>query len=216
MHSHRSFPVSIRAILFLLALSIAATACDDTSLSTGQTKWIIKPGAMSLAVLVSDYLSYSFEMAALDYYPTCDGCDDAGLPFSIRLRAPYDFGDITFEYTATGDTLFYGTIIWLGTGGIGYPREFTPAGEFESAADPPEDPASIEYFNITPQMDDEIFKARADSAWQEVRDLDIVGEFAKGQYRAGIYLYAPAVGVFDPGAARWIIFLERQKPLPMQ
>jgi hypothetical protein len=215
MHSRRLSP-RLPLFLFIAALLcvISMTACDDTSVSAGSTTWLIKPGSMSLAILVSDYLSYTFEEGTLDHYPDCGHCDDDGLPFSIRFNSPGDFGDITFHYTETGDTLFHGTIVWLGTGRIEFPASFTPAGEFEAAGVPPGDPLSIEYFNISPQLDEETFKAQATLAWNRVKDLDIVGEFAKGEYRVGIYLYAPAVGVFVPDLAKWIVFLHRQKHLP--
>lgn len=215
MCSRRIVSGCAHILLTLILAAVFVSACDDTSVSVGSTRWSIKPGAMSLAVLVSDYLTYTFEKGTLDRYPLCDGCDDAGLPFTVRFRPPGDFGDITFRYTATGDTIFYGSIIWLGRGDIEYPREFMPASEFENAAALPDDPLSVEYFNIVPELDEELFKAQADSAWNRVKELDIVGEFAKGGYRVGIYLYAPAVGLFDPQAAKWIIFLHRQKPVPL-
>lgn len=215
MCSHHPFRGLARGLLHLILIAAIVPACDDTSVSAGNTRWIIKPGAMSLAVLVCDYLSNTFEEAALDYYPACDGCDSAGLPFSVRFNPPGDFGDISFQYTAGGDTLFAGTIIWLGAGQITYPGDFFPASEFETAAVPARDPMSVEYFNIYPKLNEETFETQADFSWNRVKDLDIVAEFAKDDYRVGIYLYAPSVGVFNPELAKWIIFLHRQKQIPV-
>lgn len=216
MSPHRSISRFFRSgCAVLLLLAVMATGCDETTMSAGSTRWIIRPGTMSLAILVSDYSSGTFERGTIDYYPACDGCDDDTLPVTIRYNPPGDFGDITFEYSATGDTLFHGTIIWMGTGGMEYPREFIPADEFESLPDTPPAPLSIEYFNIAPAFEEETFKQQATLAWNRVRNLDIVNEFAQGEYRVGIYLYAPAVGLFNPEAAKWIIFLHAQKRIPL-
>ena len=165
---------------------------------------------MNLAVLVSDYLTYEFEKGALNYYRQCDGCDTDSLPFEVFYRPPGDFGDIMFSYTETGDTVFFGTIIWMGVGELTYPDNFLPSGRFGRLADAVRDPVSIEYFRIDDPLDGRPeYEARADSAWANLKGLDIVLDFAASDYRVGIYLYPPSVGAFDPSEAKWIVFLYR-------
>lgn len=205
---------------FACLASAVIFGCNSGTTSPGagnNARWTLSPDSMNLAVLVSDYLSFEFEMGTLDYYPPCVSCDENGLPFNMIYHATGDFGDVTFEYTVTKDTLFYGTVIWMGHGAIGYPLEFHDAGEFERLADSPKDPLSVEYFWEYPPTYEEEFKAKADTAWQHVKTLDIVAEFAKAEYRVGIYMYPPVQGVFDPNAAKWIIFLYRgrQSTLPL-
>jgi hypothetical protein len=166
---------------------------------------------MNLAVLALDYLTYEFEEGALNYYPQCSGCDADSLPFEVTFNSPSDFGDITFEYTETGDTLFFGTIIWLGTGELLQPDNFLPAGRYGELSAAAGEPVRKEYFNIYPQMDPAEFAARADTAWAIVNRLDIAWDFAMEDYRAGFYMYAPSVGAFNPNAAKWIVFLYRGK-----
>lgn len=161
-------------------------------------------------MLITRYLTYEFEGAALDYYPQCDACDADSLPFRIDYRMALDFGSVTFTYTETGDTLFLGTIIWLGRGEIAYPDSILSPDRFGRLAAKAPDPTQREYFHQYSQLDEAEFKARADTAWAHVNRLDIVRDFADGEYRAGYYLYTPAVGPFDPSAARWIIFLYRK------
>jgi hypothetical protein len=99
----------------------------------------------------------------------------------------------------------------MGMGAIGCPDDFlsyTRFGKLESGA---RDPISFEYFNVYPSMDQSEFEARADTAWANVERLDIVWDFAMDDYRVGIYLYPPSVGVFDPSSAKWIVFLYRGK-----
>jgi hypothetical protein len=166
---------------------------------------------MNLAVLVLDYLTYEFEEGALNYYPPCNTCDSDSLPFEVVFRPPGDFGSITFRYTETGDTLLYGSIIWLGTGALAYPGDFLPAGRFGKLPDAAGEPVRKEYFNIYPLLDPAEFEAKADTAWASVNRLDIAWDFAMRDYRAGFYMYAPSVGAFNPSAAKWIVFLYRGK-----
>ena len=205
----------MRQVLFCSILILVSGfwfGCSDDSTgpcNCGDPRWPLDDDSMNLAVLVSDFTSYDFEEGALNFYKLCSGCDADGLPFDVIYKPPGDFGDITFRYTETSDTLFYGTIVWLGHGGIGYPEVFFGKEQFERVSALSRKPLSIEYFNILPQYDDDTYKAMADSAWTSVKTLDLVDEFAKKSYRVGIYMYAPAVGVFDPSAAKWIIFVYR-------
>jgi hypothetical protein len=166
---------------------------------------------MNFAVLVTEYLTYEFEKGSLKYYASCETCDRGGLPLEHRLHPPHDFGSIAFTYTETGDTLLFGSIIWMGTGALALPDSFFPADQCEELETAARDPMSKEYYNLYPVLDRPEFEARADTAWAHVKRLDIVWDFASGDYRVGFYMYAPTVGRFDPAAARWIIFLYRGK-----
>jgi hypothetical protein len=164
---------------------------------------------MNLAVLLADYLSYEFEGGHLSFYPPCESCDADSLPFRIIFNDTWDFANIAFLYTETGDTLFYATIIWHGQGEIYVPGAFMPVDSFETKTLPSKEPLSIQYFSIYPDMPESTFHQKADSAWTGVKDLDIVHDFAREDYRVGIYLYPPSVGVFDPEVAQWVVFLYR-------
>jgi len=61
------------------------------------------------------------------------------------------------------------------------------------------------------EIEDSVFRQKADSAWLSVKKLLILNSFnAQGSvFRVGLYLYAPAVGMFVPEVAKWIIFLYR-------
>ena len=47
---------------------------------------------------------------------------------------------------------------------------------------------------------------QTDLAWSEVSKLQIVQLFALQDYDVLCYLYAPTVGLFDPGPAKWLFF----------
>jgi hypothetical protein len=173
---------------------------------SGQTQWELKSDSLNLAVLVLDYQTYAFEQGHFSVHPLCDSCDIDSLPFNIQYHSPGDFGDITFFYNHTGDTLFSGTIIWMGGGKINYPDSFISGSVFEIDSTPAPSPASLQHY----YFDMPVFsQGQADSVWEQVRYLRILKEFAVYPYRAGIYLYPPAVGAFDPSQAKWIVFVLR-------
>jgi hypothetical protein len=164
---------------------------------------------MNLAVLVTDYLTYEFESGALNYYPKCDTCDSDSLPFLVDIVPPGDFGSVAFTYTETGDTLFFGTMIWLGRGELVHPDNVLSGDRFGELSESARDPSDWEYFDQWSSLDKAEFEAKADTAWAYVKRLDIVWDFAARDYRVGVYLYTPAVGPVVPAEARWIIFLYR-------
>lgn len=164
---------------------------------------------MNLAVLIADYLTYDFVGGVLDHFPRCDACDADSLPFVVEYVPPGDFGSVAVTYTHTGDTLFYGTIVWAGTGGLVRPDSLLPADEFRRYGGAPAPPVTRRYYHEISFLQPDDFVAKADSAWEAVAPLDIVWDFAEKSYRVGILLYTPSLGVFNPSQARWIILLYR-------
>jgi hypothetical protein len=61
------------------------------------------------------------------------------------------------------------------------------------------------------EIEDSVFRQKADSAWLSVKKLVILNSFNElgSVFRIGLYLYAPAVGMFNPEVAKWIVFLYR-------
>ena len=207
-----SFKTSV-AILCTVMLSF--TACDEDSVSPPPEKeptWWLEPDSMNVGILVLDYVTYEFKGGRVDHFALCDTCDRDSLPFQVSYNPPVDFGDITFTYTHTGDTILYATTVWNGWGKIEYPEEFLPPSEFHQLPWRFAPPINFEYFYNDGKTDP---LAAADTAWSRIASMDIVGEFAKSDYRVGIYQYgsssAPILREYD----RWVIFLYRgQIPAP--
>ena len=71
----------MRTLLAAVAVTVigaAAFGCGDDSTCPGggeEDRWSLDLDSMTLAVRVSDYLTYEFEMGTLDYYPPCASCD---------------------------------------------------------------------------------------------------------------------------------------------
>ncbi len=168
---------------------------------------IIRLDYINLAVLVVDYDTYQYEGGNMAYY-TCPDCTNDSLPFAIDYNEPGDFGDIAFKLSPTDDTVFFASIIWMGHGQIYHPDTFTTDSPFTYYEYPVESTPDIQYYHMDGQtLEDENLIAQADSAWNIIDSLEITNYFADYEYSAGIYLYPPAVGAFDPAAAKWIIFL---------
>ncbi|MBI9035558.1 MAG: T9SS type A sorting domain-containing protein [Bacteroidales bacterium] len=170
----------------------------------------IKEDSMNLAIFVLDFQSYDFIEANVHHYALCDSCDSYGLPFSDEFIEPMDFGSILFKYTYNNDTLFYASIVWAGAGYISYPGQFHPATSYESTNNHipiHEDAQYYDYWLIPSYCSLEEYRQKADSAWRSIDSLLIVNEFADYSYRLGFYAYTPEVGIFNPGSAKWIVFL---------
>jgi hypothetical protein len=176
---------------------------------------LIKRDSMNLAVLVLDFLTYTFEKGNISYFPLCKDCDLDSLPFRTAYQPPGDFGSIRFFYQEKDQLLFGAGIIWMGTGSIFQPLEFLKAEEFPKSPNAIEKPSHPQYFDftLTPSIySGKDYIARADSAWASVKSLAIVNEFASRPYRVGFYAWPPSLGVFCPSCAKWIIFLYSGNP----
>jgi Secretion system C-terminal sorting domain len=195
-----------RLVLFLLLIFLCNSIYP-------QSKWQIKKDSLNFAILVSNYQTYNFEEGKLSYYTAFDSVANK-IPMKYYYETPVDYGRMYFLYDKTNDTLFSGGIQWQGKGQITYPKMFLPAdssGVLQTTITPPQ---SIEYyFNLIPELDSAEYKMKADSAWLNVNNLDIVNEFAKYSYRVGLCLYTPGIGVpidngvSDTVGAKWVIFL---------
>ena len=161
----------------------------------------------NVAVLIVDYDNPQFEGGSLIHYAPCPLCSDTSLPFEVLFDPPGDFGGITFTLGAGGDTVFDATIIWMGTGTIQYPGTFYNGYPFTYDTFPVLMP-ELEYYSLYGSAtNDSAFIALANQAWDLVDSLEITQMFANLNYKAGIYLYPPWVGMFDPTVAKWIVFL---------
>ena len=194
------------SILFLFFIFLSNTFYP-------QTKWPIDKDSMNIAVLISDYQTYQFEEGNLSYYAAIDSIVNK-IPMESEFVPVADYGSISFLANKSKDTIFSAGIEWQGQGTITFPKYFQPADSFSALQTNIQAPLSAEYyFNSIPMIDSSIYKMKADSAWEAVKSLDIVNEFAKYPYRIGIYLYTPGEGVQTQNGfsntvgAKWIIFL---------
>jgi len=176
--------------------------------SFSQSDTIIKKGYVNLATLIVDFDTYEFEGGNLSYY-SCLECTNDSLPFKIDITPPLDYGDISFKLIPTSDTVFNASIIWMGRGQINYPGTFSTLHPFEPSTNSVIRPFDIKYFidGKTLLLNDTELIQKADTAWNIIDTLLITNQFSNFNYKAGIYLYPPSIGIFDPMVAKWIVFL---------
>jgi hypothetical protein len=172
-----------------------------------QNDAIIKKGYVNIATLIVDYDTYNFEGGDISYY-SCSDCPIDSIPFTIDYDSPGDFGGVTFKLSELQDTVFSATIIWMGTGQIYYPNEFSMQGSFLDTNKVTNKPNDLRYIDTDGNaITDAYLLNKADSAWNAIDSLKITELFAENRFKSAIYLYPPSVGAFDPNVAKWIIFL---------
>jgi hypothetical protein len=199
------------SLIFLLFISVQITQAN--TFYQAETDTLISNDSMNLAILEMDYLTNQFIRASVLHYPMCTTCDQDSLPFLGEYTAPMDFGDMKFYYTFNNQMLFWGSLVWMGTGQINYPTAFAPASSFPATGEFVPLPANRQYlyWSVFPSMGGlQYFKDKSDTMWAEIAELQLVHQFAAGNHmRVGFFGYAPTQGLFDPNQARWIIFLYR-------
>jgi hypothetical protein len=169
----------VRPILVVILVALAG--CSETT-SPGpeaeRARWVIQDDAANFAGLQVDYVTRVVEGGVLRYFALCDTCDKHGIPLDFTYKYPSDFGWNRFLYEATGDTIFYGTIVWHGRGGLEVPSKLISPYSFAKQAAAAPSPVSIEYYPICEEF---IFDCRdnwerteADSVWASARNLNIV------------------------------------------
>ena len=194
-----------RIISLLMFMFLFSRICN------AQLNWKLDYDSANFAFLILDYNTYKLENGYFAKYKYYSDYDRYRIPFNIVYHSPSDYGDILFTYKSTNDTLFYASIWWAGYGKIIIPKILDSANLFTYDTVKVFPPYTTEYYKYMPEISDELFHIKADSAWESVKKLSILKEFAKvgNVFRNGLYLYAPAVGVFNPELAKWIIFLYR-------
>ena len=160
-----------------------------------------------IATMVVNYRNYKFEGCHNSKY-TCPGCRMDSLPFFIEYQSPGDFGSILFKLKQSSDTLFSGTIMWMGTGQIIYPKKFNTKYPFNYVNKTPKKSSDIVYLDMNGTVTkDSLFIQKADSALNAIKSLSIMKNISDKKYKTAIYFYPPRVGKTDPYVAKWIIFL---------
>lgn len=121
--------------------------------------------------------------------------------------SPGDFGSVKLTYKELNQTLFEGTIHWMGLGEMTFPKKLEPASSFEYVIT--EDiryPSGFEdVFN--PDNRELDYKI----PWYSVQGLVKVREFLADNpdQKVKMFLYTPSVGEGDPKDWYWVIYLKR-------
>jgi hypothetical protein len=124
------------------------------------------------------------------------------LPFIEQYQSPGDFGNLTFIYGPTNDTVFDGSIIWMGKGVMRLPASFNAPSTFTKLSSRLARPDSSRFqriFSMSRWVNDTL-------PWTTIADLRIVRNYLMANRKIGSFLYTPSVGVGDPADWDWMIF----------
>jgi len=156
-------------------------------------------------MLLFDYTSGDFEGGYFKELASCESCTGDTIPVDKLYQPPVDFGYVGYKYKA--DTLFFATIIWMGTGEISIPATMMEAEKFDQDKSVSNDPLSVEYYHDGYLIEAESYASVVGPIWETARKIDLTSAFSQGDYRIAYYLYPPTVGTFDPSKAKWVLFL---------
>lgn len=127
------------------------------------------------------------------------------IPILVDYKPPGDFGNITLYYQPSGEMIFDGGIIWMGTGQINYPENFRPPDEFELMETAIELPDASKFQIVFDNLDNQSIDYA--SIWNAISNLKIVDDYLKENKKIGLFLYTPSVGVGDPNEWDWFVIL---------
>ncbi len=168
---------------------------------------IIHQNKLNIAVLKLNYTDFSIQGGKMLYYD-CLGCTKDSIPFNVDYQEPMDFGSICLRLNPSLDTVFSGSMIWMGTGVIDFPTNFNASMPFMSGNSVIQAPNNIQLLN---QQGQQFNNATIiNQCWNTVSTLEITESFSNFNYHAAIYLYTPKVGLTDYNYAKWIVFLYYQ------
>ncbi len=111
--------------LTTLLLLLALFALTNMSNCDGEDDGYLEPYTeSSFTLLQVDYQTLDFE--AGNFVPAAPVTTPADtLPIAVTYNSPGDFGDILLASTIDNDTVFFGTIVWAGTGQRISPAQLT-------------------------------------------------------------------------------------------
>lgn len=185
--------------LFLLGILFACNSEDinmDANLGTNAPNQVL--------LLKVDYTTNTFEGGTIFGFPQ----KSDNFTIENKYVEPGDFGNVKLIYKEPNQTLFEGTIHWMGLGKMTFPEKLEPAKDFE--IDP-----SKNY--ILPKNGfEDIFnpdkrELNYEKPWNSIQGLEKVREFlaTNPNQKAKLFLYTPSVGEGDPKDWYWIIYLRK-------
>ncbi len=126
----------------------------------------------------------------------------------VFYQAPGDFGGASAVSARTGLSVFGGSIIWLGSGDLTYPKTWRAASELGSncpLVGTSSGPVKVTGYDLVNGQS--LSQADADAAAKVVHQTAIPAAMWQGGYVFDIVVlrYPRAVGTFDPTTAEWIV-----------
>ena len=190
-----------RFLLLLFAFATALACSDDGDQDSTPSS------PVSMTALRVDHLSSTVE-GGFHYRNLHIASALDSLPILTHYEVPGDFGSVALEWMPTGDSLFYGDVIWMGLGERHLPVSLLPNGQFRriNAIQPFPDSNELQW--LFPQ-DTAGWRMRLTQAWTAIDDFELVHE-RHPDLPIGVFFYAPSVGVGDPATWKYWFFIPRK------
>jgi len=190
---------------FILLLLVLVFSCNKKQEATPvNTNPALQPPLPSSKILLLkvDYLTHAFEGGKVLNLSQAIVTSDS-IPVKVQYQPPGDFGDITLSHKLTGDSLFYGGIIWMGKGVMTFPAQLDSSATFVQLGNPVGQPSASRFqliFNQSPAPN-------ISSLWSSINKLKTVKEYLIFNKKIGLFCYTPSVGMGNPADWDWFIFL---------
>ena len=157
-------------------------------------------------LLQIDYQTLAFEGGKIfDAAAPAPAVDS--LPVFVTYTPPGDFGDLGIYSSLDSSQLFFGTIVWAGSGDRTFPAQLDPVSAFATVETVPDILPLITDLNPQPEPD----RIDEGELWSAVNNLQIMVEAATTEgARFGWIFYPRSVGVGDP--AEWDYYLVAYVP----
>jgi hypothetical protein len=118
-----------------------------------------------------------------------------------------DFGNTSILYGDNNDTLFAGSIVWMGCGMRTRPAILDT--NYTEALQKLKKPAYLQFINADSTSIDKKSMKQAERSWDHISKLQVLSAYQGINFKLAFYLYTPATGKTDLSEAKWIILLER-------
>ena len=185
-----------RVLLLLLISLLFSCNSDEADLDDVTTTQVL--------MLKVDYTTHAFE---------------GGTEFNFEKKAdnftiineyvePADLGSLKLIYKELNETIFDGTIHWMGLGEMTFPESLKSAESFETVTNKDLVFPKNGFENVfNPQNE----KYEYNKVWLSVQGLVKVREYliANPNQKAKVFLYTPSVGVGNPLDWDWIVYLRK-------
>jgi len=190
----------MKKLLLLLSLSVFIASCSDDDDAP-----VVQDTENKALLLQIDFNTYVFEGGKEIVFQ-----DAADFTINTTYIEPGDFGSLTLMYEQTSQKIFDGTITWNGMGQRSYPVSIDGGAAFTTSNNSAQiSPADVEYLQY-----DEYFiqpgNAEQLAILAAINHLDIVRHYraVNPNAKVTLFLYAPAVGLFDAASANWFLILK--------
>ncbi len=131
------------------------------------------------------------------------------IPITSEYMSPGDFGFIKLYYRDKTNLLLDGTIVWSGCGALSFPESFR-AGLPEKEAIPFPGVERFARLSEGGQYVETANEWEMKHIWQSVSyQKEFQHYYGNSNKKVAVYLYAPSIGLFDPYAAYYLVFVEQ-------